>query len=394
MRPSSIKLAIALACCAAQPTALAQITLAAPPACAAITDSTDRLACYDQWARLQSNMPTVNTAATATLATTASLVTSTAVTAPATATATESQTPPVVALTSTGRTAVQPSAITRFWDLEKSSARQNFELRGHRPISLSVVGADSINTVPNSPSNGSPANAVAYRPSELKVNLSVRTKLASGMLHRDNQPLSDSLWFAYSQQSYWQLFNGAISRPFRATDHEPELMYVFGHNRPLPAGFTYRMSGAGVVHQSNGQSLPLSRSWNRVYLMAAADKITTEGNRFTVQAKAWQRLPEKAGNDDNPDITSLVGRAELTGSWSFDRGTGKDLTNHTFGMTLRHSLKSEAGGSVRLEYLRSLGDTSSGLRFHTQIFSGYGDSLIDYNRRRTVISLGLSLVDW
>ncbi|MBV5344502.1 MAG: phospholipase A, partial [Rhodoferax sp.] len=25
---------------------------------------------------------------------------------------------------------------------------------------------------------------------------------------------------------------------------------------------------------------------------------------------------------------------------------------------------------------------------------GYGDSLVDYNRRRTVLSVGLSLVDW
>lgn len=36
----------------------------------------------------------------------------------------------------------------------------------------------------------------------------------------------------------------------------------------------------------------------------------------------------------------------------------------------------------------------SDLRFHTQLFSGFGDSLIDYNRRRTVLSIGLSLVDW
>ena len=35
-----------------------------------------------------------------------------------------------------------------------------------------------------------------------------------------------------------------------------------------------------------------------------------------------------------------------------------------------------------------------GLQLHTQLFSGYGDSLIDYNRRRTVLSVGLSLVDW
>jgi phospholipase A1 len=34
------------------------------------------------------------------------------------------------------------------------------------------------------------------------------------------------------------------------------------------------------------------------------------------------------------------------------------------------------------------------LRIHTQIFTGYGDSLIDFNRKRTVLSIGMSLVDW
>lgn len=357
--------------------ALAQTPGAASLTCPTIIDNTARLACYDQWARQLGGLPS-----------------SAAATVPTPPITTEASPAPVIALTNSGRAAVQPSEITRFWDLEKSSAREPFQLRAYRPISLSVVAANTVNTLPSSPTNGSPANAVAYSPTEMKINLSVRTKLASGLLHRGDQPLSDSIWFGYSQQSYWQLFNGGISRPFRATDHEPELVYVFGHNRPLPGGFTYRMSGAGLVHQSNGQSLPLSRSWNRVYLMAAADKITSSGNRFTLQAKAWQRLPEKSGADDNPDISNYMGRAELAGTWSFDSGIGKDLTTHTFGMTLRHSLKNQGRGSLRLEYLRSLGDANSSLRFHTQLFSGFGDSMIDYNRRRTVLSLGVSLVDW
>ena len=356
--------------------------------CAVLKDSAERLACYDSAAGILTSAPLVTPSAAAPVVTPSVSPKASAVAAETAAT------PAVIELSSTGRAAVQPSEITRFWDLEKSSSRDNFQLRGYRPISLAVAAADSVNTRPNSPTNGAPANAVAFSPTELKINLSVRTKLASGLLHRDDQPLSDSIWFGYSQQSYWQLFNSKLSRPFRTTDHEPELIYVFGHNRPLPGGFTYRMSGAGVVHQSNGQSLPLSRSWNRVYLMAAADKITEGGSRLTLQLKGWQRLPEKSGNDDNPDIANKIGRAELAGAWSFDTGAGKELRTHTLGATLRHSLKNQGNGSVKLEYLRSLGAAGSGLRFHTQLFSGYGDSLIDYNRRRTVLSVGLSLVDW
>lgn len=149
-----------------------------------------------------------------------------------------------------------------------------------------------------------------------------------------------------------------------------------------------RYSGISAVHQSNGQSLPLSRSWNRMVLMTGVE----HSQRFTLQARAWARLPERHTDDDNPDISDFVGRAELAGFWNVGR-------SDTLGVTLRHSLRASARGSVRLEWLHKLGGPQAngepgGLRFHTQLFSGYGDSLVDFNRRRTVLSVGLSLVDF
>ena len=358
---------------AAWPTAHANDWLA----CATITDGTERLACFDQKAKQFANPvelqspPPVPYAAPPTVA------------------------PEPALVSSAQRLSAQPSEITRFWDLEDATARDNFELRAYRPVSLSLVGGHPVNTLPDSPAAGrTPASATPYQPGELKINLSVRTKVASGFLRRGDDLLRDSLWFGYTQQSYWQLFNGDISRPFRSTDHEPELTYVFPHFVSLPGGWTYRLSAAGVVHQSNGQSLPLSRSWNRAFVMGAADKIADNGDRFTLQARVWRRMDEKPGQDDNPDISDFVGRAEIVGRWSFDSGVGTDKTLHTLGLTLRHSLRSSGRGSTRLEYLRSIGRTDTGLRFHAQLFNGYGDSLIDYNRKRTVFAAGLSLVDW
>ena len=142
------------------------------------------------------------------------------------------------------------------------------------------------------------------------------------------------------------------------------------------------------MHQSNGQSLPLSRSWNRAVLMAGMEK----GDQFRLVARAWARIPESAAQDDNPDISNYVGRAELAGFWNVNK-------DNTLGLTLRHSLRTEARGSVRLEWLKALDSSetngeSNSLRFHVQLFNGYGDSLVDYNRRRTVLSVGLSLVDF
>ena len=87
-----------------------------------------------------------------------------------------------------------------------------------------------------------------------------------------------------------------------------------------------------------------------------------------------------------------MGRGELAGSWDLNR-------HNTLGVTLRHSMKSAGKGSVRLEWFKSLDDESqslvkNGLRLHVQLFSGYGDTLVDYNRHRTKLSMGLSLVDW
>jgi phospholipase A1 len=347
--------------------------------CTSVVESDARLACFDQKAKqfadpLVLQAPQVEAQ-------------------PLEATAQAEAEPPVVSAAQ--RAEAQPSEITRFWDLEHATARDTFVLRALRPVTLSLTGGTPVNRQPTSPAADHSATAVLpYQPGEVRINLSVRTKIMSGALRQGDDPLRDSLWFSYTQQSHWQLFNKAISRPFRSTDHEPELTYVFPHFLSLPGGWTYRMSGAGLVHQSNGQSLPLSRSWNRVYLVGAADKIAANGDRFTLQARLWKRVTESSGVDDNPDISDYIGRGEVVGIWSFDTGVGTDTILHTLGLTLRHPLRGASRGSARLEYLRSIGKADSGLRFHTQLFYGYGESLLDYNVKRTTLTAGLSLVDW
>jgi phospholipase A1 len=128
---------------------------------------------------------------------------------------------------------------------------------------LSWISSDGVNTQPSSPSPGLTAiSAVAYIPSETRIQLSVRTNMAQGILTQQQQVKRDSLWFGYGQQSNWQIFSGDLSRPFHTTDHEPELTYIYPTDAQLPLGWRLRYSGLSLVHQSNGQPLPLSRSWN------------------------------------------------------------------------------------------------------------------------------------
>ncbi|MEO5660437.1 MAG: phospholipase A, partial [Polaromonas sp.] len=255
---------------------------------------------------------------------------------------------------------------------------------------LAFVMSGGVHPQPTSPSDIA-STPQPYKHAETKIQLSVRTKIAKGLLKsgETDEDDQDSLWFGYSQQSYWQLFNKDLSRPFRTTDHEPELIYIYPHQIALPGGWDYRLSGVGLVHQSNGQSDPLSRSWNRIYLMGAAEKVLGPESSVRLQGRVWNRLRESSTSDDNPGIERTVGRAELTGTWQINRA-------NTLGLTLRHSLHQEAKGSTRIDWLMTPGGSPnySGLRYHVQLFNGYGDSLLDYSRRRNVLSVGLSLVDW
>ena len=279
----------------------------------------------------------------------------------------------------------QFSELSRFWELESGSSCPTFGLRGFRPNTVAIAGSDEVNRQPTSPNPiNSATESIDYSKQAMRLHLSLRTKLASGLLTPKDGTLRDSLWVAYSQQSEWQVFNSNLSRPFRNTDHMPELIYVYPTTLQLPGGWLWRYSGVGLAHQSNGQSDPLSRSWNRAYVMAGFEK----DNRFNVQMRLWKRLSESAAKDNNPDLTRYLGRGDVTVGWNIDSKNSLRATYTGFNKR----------GSGRIEWTRSLGDglgnSFSGLRLYTALFHGYGDSLLDYNFKRTVFSIGLSLVDF
>lgn len=275
------------------------------------------------------------------------------------------------------------SELSRFWELEAGSSCPRFGLRAYHPNLLTVADGNRIDRQPTStnPIN-SATSAVPYGKQEARFVLSIRTKLASGLFTPQGSERRDSFWLAYTQQSYWQVFNGGLSRPFRNTDYMPELVYVYPSTLALPGGWTLRYTGGGLLHQSNGQSNPLSRSWNRIYLMAGFEK----DDRFNLQVRVWKRFREPFADDNNPDISTKVGRGDITFGWNIG---ARDTLRATYtGAFNRY-------GSERLEWTHAIGASDgrfSGLRFYVGLFHGYGDSIIDYNFKRTVLSVGLSLV--
>lgn len=187
---------------------------------------------------------------------------------------------------------------------------------------------------------------------------------------------------SFTQQSYWQLYNTAISSPFRETNYEPELFLRWQPEEQMLLGYKpfYRV---GFDHHSNGQSNPHSRSWNRLY---GEVKLADPDDVWVAAMRAWWRVPEKAINDDNPDITNFYG------FWQFDgRYTLGDKGKHKLHLMLRDNLKSDNKGAVQLDWSwRVFRDFS----LYAQGFYGHGENLIAYNHVSARVGAGILLTNW
>lgn len=271
------------------------------------------------------------------------------------------------------------STLSERWELTCRDQMPRFLPRPHRPVYLLPVSWTSrSNRSPGPASSESPDNGVVQAldldKNEAKFQISLKSKIWALDDHG-----TFSVWGAYTQNSRWQIYNGRESRPFRETNYEPELILTHGTDVELPFGWKASMVGLSFNHQSNGRAAPLSRSWNRVI-----GELSLERGETTVSLRPWWRILN-TGSDDNPGIQDYVGRGELL--------VTQKLGRHVLALTARHSLKSgdRSRGSAQLEWAFPIG---GGLHGYLQLFSGYGESLIDYNFRESRIGLGVSVVEW
>ncbi len=268
------------------------------------------------------------------------------------------------------------SLLDSRWELAPETHLGTLNLRGYRPMYIMPLFVTSRqNKRPESPNPTNSAGAnEQLENAEAKFQLSIKTKVWQGVFG----DVGD-LWVGYTQSSRWQVYDSKLSRPFRETNYEPEAMLVFNTNYHI-FGWDGRLLGISAVHQSNGRSDPLSRSWNRV-----VGSIGLERGDWVVMVRPWWRIPETKGDDNNPDISDYMGRGEvqIVHEW---RG-------QEFGMLLRHSMRGGARshGSARFTWSFPL---VGNVRGYTELFNGYGESLIDYNHHATYAGVGISLLDW
>ncbi len=199
-----------------------------------------------------------------------------------------------------------------------------------------------------------------------------------------------NLYFAYSHTAFWQLADLQNSRAFRETNYNPEIFLDF------PDLWMLDHVRLGLAeHESNGEKqqfddeanpINFSRTWNRAYLFMQKEMARYLG----LGMKVWIVSDRKENDwisfyDDNADIQQYMGSGEIY----IDIGRGPT----TLSLMLRHGWK-EGTETIRVEGRIPLyglySETDNGLDLFLQYFSGFGNCLIDYDRRVNRFAVGLS----
>ncbi len=294
------------------------------------------------------------------------------------------------------------SVMEKQWDLrsDKPKERNIFVLWPYRPCFFLPL---AYNSSPNDSTQLDVDPRAKAQYNEVKFQLSFKFKIWSDIIRSEeirkfvekNTGIRGiDVWLAYTQQSFWQLYNSAFSAPFRDTNYEPELLFNFDMQQIIPGlmGTKLQFINIGFNHQSNGRAEPLSRSWNRIVANFGLEKIfgPEKKDNFDLLLKTWWRLPENDEDDDNPDLSSYMGYGELWGTLYWK--------NQRFALMLRNNLRSENKGAVQLDWSIPLSSFNESLAkkisLYVQYFNGYGESLLDYNTSINRISAGLMLADW
>jgi len=266
--------------------------------------------------------------------------------------------------------AVKPSMIDTAWDFNPDSPR--YDIRYYNPNYI-LFGryTDHVNTAPYDALAQATGEDLHLDSTEAKFQLSFKGRLWT----TDDRKWG--VWAAYTQQNQWQVYNADFSRPFRETNYMPEIFVSYGPDLDLGAGWRLGVINAGFNHQSNGRTDFLSRSWNRLFVEGGV-----ENGNLAIFGKLWYRLPEDDADDDNPDITDYYGHGAVSALYRW-RG-------HSFLASARGNI-SKGKGAFQFGWTSPpiLGP----LRGYVQVFTGYGESMIDYNWNQTTIGAGVALND-
>lgn len=268
-----------------------------------------------------------------------------------------------------------PGVVEQWLEKDREAAERPFSIMAHRPNYFLAGAWNAEGWASDYQRQGYGNPDYRNKDIESQFQISLKVPLAVG-LFGDRL----DLYGAYTNRSFWQVYNGTWSEPFRETNHEPEVWAQFRNSWSV-FGFTNSVNTVGLAHQSNGLSDPSSRSWNRVYAT-----FVFERRHWALIFKPWWWVSESSDGSDNPDIDDYMGHGEFRAAYA-NHG-------HVFSGMLRNQLESGFDrGALELSWSFPVFDYPY-LRGYVQYFYGYGESLIDYDQKVNRIGIGISVTDW
>lgn len=202
---------------------------------------------------------------------------------------------------------------------------------------------------------------------EAKVQFSLYVPILRSMFGIDDL----RFYFAYTQLFFWQIYNSQT--PFiREVNYEPIfwLRYHFAENMFANLQFD---------HQSNGKGGYYEVSWNRIIGSA---EFTSEHwyTQFSVWYPFW---PLKADGHNAKSLMHYLGYDKIVLSYNW-----KDIVISFEAQNLESGLKrGHMMGSVSYA-------ANSYIKLYMQYFSGYGQTLIEFDHYTTTYGFGIALSDW
>jgi phospholipase A1 len=224
---------------------------------------------------------------------------------------------------------------------------------------------------------GSPYNSVyagetpqneSLKKAEVKYQLSFKVPIWGNILNS-----SSSLYFAYTQLSYWQLYDRDAF--FRETDYQPEFFLANEFNFHLFGSWHVNFLNVGAMHESNGYGGTLERSWNRMYVQAIASS-----DNWVISFRPWIVFHDSTYERQNPNMADYLGHEQITLAYKYGRQVfslqGQNVIEY-------HARRSGLTASWSFPITKHLNG-------YLQAFSGYGQSLIEYNHHTNSIGIGIA----
>jgi outer membrane phospholipase A len=182
----------------------------------------------------------------------------------------------------------------------------------------------------------------------------------------------DDLYFGYTQTSLWDLHS--LSLPFRDSSYKPGVFYYRQRLADDESWLSRVGLYAGFQHESNGKAGDASRSLNSLYAMPVITLVKRSDFFWTVSPQVFWHFDK----GENQDITDFRGYVDLrtTLGWS----SGLQLTALLRKGTRAGYGSTELDLSYPLRKTWPFSDTAGGY-FHVQYFTGWGETILDYNCR-------------